>query len=97
MKKIINSKNNENVKNTYRSKIINAKLHATELSEFCKLAEEIYSGIVTVSQENSLISGKSLMNLMTLDLNKPVKIILQGSYSNEYLSKFDKYKIKKSN
>ena len=80
--------------NVYRSKIINARLHPTQLSEFCKLAEEIPFGTVTVVQNNAVISGKSLINLMSLDFSEPVKILLQGSFDNEYLSKFNEFKVK---
>lgn len=82
--------------NVYRSQIINAKLHPTQLSEFCKLAEEIPFGTVTVVQNNAVISGKSLINLMSLDFGEPVKILLQGSFDNNYLSKFDEFKIKEN-
>lgn len=80
--------------NVYRSKIINARLYPTQLSEFCKLAEEIPFGTVTVVQNNAVISGKSLINLMSLDFSEPVKILLQGSFDNEYLSKFNEFKVK---
>ena len=80
--------------NVYRSKIINARLYPTQLSEFCKLAEEIPFGTVTVVQNNAVISGKSLINLMSLDFGEPVKILLQGSFDNEYLSKFNEFKVK---
>lgn len=80
--------------NVYRSKIINARLYPTQLSEFCKLAEEIPFGTVTVVQNNAVISGKSLINLMSLDFSEPVKILLQGSFDNKYLSKFNEFKVK---
>lgn len=67
------------------------KLRIKDLQEFVEIVEQMKNGIVTVSQGTSTISGKSLINLLSLDFTKPQTLIIQGEFDNRFIEQLKKW------
>ena len=52
------------------------------------------NGIITLSQNNNVINGKSLLDFCSLNFEKPVMLIVQGEIDMNYLNLFESWKTK---
>lgn len=75
----------------YQMTVMPIKLRIKDLQEFVEIVEQMKNGIVTVSQGTSTISGKSLINLLSLDFTKPQTLIIQGEFDNRFIEQLKKW------
>lgn len=57
-------------------------------------AESMESGTMTLSQDNNVVSAKSLLDFWSLTVEEPALLIIQGKIDNKYLKIFESWNIK---
>lgn len=62
-----------------------------DLKEFMKLASKCMSDIGVHTEDDQIADAKSILGLMAIDYNKPIKIVTEDE---KFLKKLDKWAVK---
>lgn len=61
-----------------------------DLKEFMQLASECIEDVGVHTQDNQIVDAKSILGLMVVDYDKPIKIVTEDK---KFLKKLDKWAV----
>lgn len=76
----------------YTNKIFNVNITKDDINELLLLSSSVENGIINVVQENTVASAKSLIGLLNIDYDKPMKLLVQAYLSTEQIEEFKKWR-----
>lgn len=76
----------------YINKIFNVNLTKNDINELLLLSSGVENGIINVVQENTVASAKSLIGLLNIDYDKPMKLLVQAYLSTGQIEEFKKWR-----
>ncbi len=77
----------------YVNEIFNANIKKADVNKLLELSGSVENGIVNVVQENTVASAKSLIGLLNIDYEKPMKLLIQAYLSEEEMNEFKKWRV----
>lgn len=77
----------------YVNEIFNANIKKADVNKLLELSDSVENGIVNVVQENTVASAKSLIGLLNIDYEKPMKLLIQAYLSEEEMNEFKKWRV----
>ena len=77
----------------YVNEIFNANIKKADVNKLLELSGSVENGIVNVVQENTVASAKSLIGLLNIDYEKPMKLLIQAYLNNEEMNEFKKWRV----
>jgi hypothetical protein len=77
----------------YINKIFNVNITKDDINELLLLSSSVENGIINVVQENTVASAKSLIGLLNIDYDKPMKLLVQAYLSEEEINEFKKWRV----
>lgn len=77
----------------YINEIFNANIAKTDINDLLTLSSSVVNGIVNVVQENTVASAKSLIGLLNIDYEKPMKLLVQAYLNKEQIEEFKKWRL----
>lgn len=76
----------------YINKIFNVNITKDDINELLLLSSSVENGIINVVQENTVASAKSLIGLLNIDYDKPMKLLVQAYLSTEQIEEVKKWR-----
>lgn len=77
----------------YTNEIFNANINKADIDKLLELSSSVENGIINVVQENTVASAKSLIGLLNINYEKPMKLLIQAYLSEEEMNEFKKWRI----
>lgn len=77
----------------YTNEIFNANINKADIDKLLELSSSVENGIINVVQENTVASAKSLIGLLNINYEKPMKLLIQAYLSEEEMNEFKKWRV----
>lgn len=77
----------------YTNEIFNANINKADINKLLELSSSVENGIINVVQENTVASAKSLIGLLNINYEKPMKLLIQAYLSEEEMNEFKKWRV----